>query len=123
MIVGQFDDISAVHGNPSVGVSQVTRAAVGRCVRQTAKPAPSSLTLSSATAMIVSICSVINDAGKIDEVRNKITEAITSWGRVSPVELTAFRNVNRVFLVGEGLPHRRSYPSGLASWLMTVSRL
>ena len=31
---------------------------------------------------------VINDAGKIDEVRNKITEAITSWG-ASPVSLTA----------------------------------
>ncbi|HBY0954442.1 TPA: StbA family protein, partial [Klebsiella pneumoniae] len=29
VIVGQFDDISAVHGNPSVGVSQVTRAAAG----------------------------------------------------------------------------------------------
>ncbi|MDT1863073.1 StbA family protein, partial [Acinetobacter baumannii] len=29
VIVGRFDDISAVHGNPSVGVSQVTRAAAG----------------------------------------------------------------------------------------------
>ncbi len=58
VIVGQFDDISAVHGNPSVGVSQVTAQLQARCVRQTAKPAPSSLTLSSATAMIVSICSV-----------------------------------------------------------------
>ncbi|MGZ9909589.1 plasmid segregation protein ParM domain-containing protein, partial [Escherichia coli] len=45
---------------------------------------------------------VINDAGKIDEVRNKITEAITSLGARVTSELTAFRNVNRVFLVGGG---------------------
>ncbi|PBA93256.1 plasmid segregation protein ParM domain-containing protein [Klebsiella pneumoniae] len=45
---------------------------------------------------------MINDAGKIDEVRNKITEAITSLGARVTSELTAFRNVNRVFLVGGG---------------------
>nr|AVI43631.1 StbA protein [Klebsiella pneumoniae] len=52
---------------------------------------------------------VINDAGKIDEVRNKITEAITSRGRVSPVS-DGLQNVNRVFWSGEALIE--SYPSG-----------
>jgi hypothetical protein len=58
VIVGQFDDISAVHGNPSVGVSQVTRAAAGALRAADSETSASSLTLSSATAMIVSICSV-----------------------------------------------------------------
>lgn len=96
VIVGQFDDISAVHGNPSVGVSQVTRAAD-----------------SETSALIADtvirnrndrqyLQRVINDAGKIDNVLNKITEAITSLGARVTSELTAFRNVNRVFLVGGG---------------------
>ncbi len=58
VIVGQFDDISAVHGNPSVGVSQVTRAVAGVLRAADSETSLSSLTLSSATAMIVSICSV-----------------------------------------------------------------
>ncbi|HCB1318052.1 TPA: StbA family protein, partial [Klebsiella variicola subsp. variicola] len=105
VIVGQFDDISAVHGNPSVGVSQVTRAAAGAL-----RAADSETSALIADTVIRNrnrndrqyLQRVINDAGKIDEVRNKITEAITSLGARVTSELTAFRNVNRVFLVGGG---------------------
>ncbi|VAP91342.1 mediator of plasmid stability [Klebsiella pneumoniae] len=103
VIVGQFDDISAVHGNPSVGVSQVTRAAAGAL-----RAADSETSALIADTIIRNrndrqyLQRVINDAGKIDEVRNKITEAITSLGARVTSELTAFRNVNRVFLVGGG---------------------
>lgn len=103
VIVGQFDDISAVHGNPSVGVSQVTRAAAGAL-----RAADSETSALIADTVIRNrndrqyLQRVINDAGKIDDVLNKITEAITSLGARVTSELTAFRNVNRVFLVGGG---------------------
>ena len=103
VIVGQFDDISAVHGNPSVGVSQVTRAAAGAL-----RAADSETSALIADTVIRNrndrqyLRRVINDAGKIDDVLNKITEAITSLGARVTSELTVFRSVNRVFLVGGG---------------------
>ena len=103
VIVGQFDDISAVHGNPSVGVSQVTRATAGAL-----RAADSETSALIADTVIRNrndrqyLQRVINDAGKIDDVLSKITEAITSLGARVTSELTAFRNVNRVFLVGGG---------------------
>ena len=103
VIVGQFDDISAVHGNPSVGVSQVTRAAAGAL-----RAADSETSALIADTVIRNrndrqyLQRVINDAGKIDDVLNKITEAITSLGARVTSELTVFRSVNRVFLVGGG---------------------
>ncbi len=85
VIVGQFDDISAVHGNPSVGVSQVTRTAAG-----VLRAADSETSVLIADRVIRNrndrqyLQCVINDAGKNDDVQNKITEAITSLGaRVS----------------------------------------
>lgn len=123
VIVGQFDDISAVHGNPSVGVSQVTRAAAGAL-----RAADSETSALIADTIIRNrndrqyLQRVINDAGKIDEVRNKITEAITSLGARVTSELTAFRNVNRVFWSGgASLIEEAIRQAGL--WLLTVSRL
>lgn len=86
VIVGQFDDISAVHGNPSVGVSQGHPRSCRR-----AAAADSEISALIADMVIRNrndrqyLQRVINDAGKIDDVLNKITEAITSWVRVSPV--------------------------------------
>lgn len=45
---------------------------------------------------------IINDTEKIDYVRGKISETIAALGARVTSELTAFRNVNRVFLVGGG---------------------
>ncbi len=103
VIVGQFDDISAVHGNPSVGVSLVTRAAAGAL-----RAADSETSALIADSVIRHrddgeyLQRVINDAEKIDYVRGKIAEAIAALGARVTSELTAFRNVNRVFLVGGG---------------------
>ena len=103
VIVGQFEDISAVHGNPSVGVSQVTRAAAGAL-----RAADSETSALIADSVIRNradgeyLQRVINDAGKIDYVRTRIDEAVASLAARVTSELIAFRNVNRVFLVGGG---------------------
>jgi plasmid segregation protein ParM len=105
IIVGQFDDISAVHGNPGIGVSLVTRAA--QAALRTAD--------SETSAMIADnviqnrkdrafLNSIINDANKIEYVTDKIEEAIHTLGALVVSELARYRSVNRIFLVGGGAP-------------------
>jgi plasmid segregation protein ParM len=105
VIVGQFEDISAIHGNPAVGVSQVTRAA------QAALRAAESETSPLIADQVIRnrkdrafLDSIINDASRIDYVIDKIEEAIGSLGARVVSELTGFRNVNRVLLTGGGAP-------------------
>lgn len=105
VIVGQFEDISAVHGDPSVGVSQVTRAA------QAALRSADSETSPLIADQIIRgrkdrafLDSIINDASRIDYVIDKIEEAIGSLGARVVSELTRFRSVNRVLLTGGGAP-------------------
>lgn len=103
VIVGQFEDISAVHGNPSVDVSLVTRAAAGAlraADSETSALIADSVIRNRADADYLQ--RVVNDADKIGYVRTKIDEAVASLGARVTSELTAFRNVNRVFLVGGG---------------------
>ena len=104
VIVGQFDDISAVHGNPSVGVSLVTRAAAGAL-----RAADSETSALIADSVIRNrddgeyLQRVINDAERLIRPGKNSRSDCRTGARVTS-ELTAFRNVNRVFLVGEGLP-------------------
>ena len=105
VIVGQFEDVSAVHGNPSVGVSQVTRAAAGAL--RAAESETSALIADNVIRQRHDtdyLQRVINDAGQISYVQGKISDAIASLGARVVSELTAYRNVNRVFLVGGGAP-------------------
>ncbi|WP_225760213.1 plasmid segregation protein ParM domain-containing protein [Leclercia sp. Marseille-Q4284] len=103
VIVGQFEDISAVHGNPSVGVSQVTRAAQNAL--RTAESETSPLVADRVIRHRKDrdfLNRIINDSTRIDYVARTIEDAIESLGSRVVTELTAFRNVNRVFLVGGG---------------------
>ena len=103
VIVGQFDDISAVHGNPAIGVSQVTRAA--QAALRVAESETSALVADSVIQKRKDrsfLNSIINDGGRIDYVTEKIEEAIQSLGAQVVTELARYRNVNRIFLVGGG---------------------
>lgn len=103
IIVGQFSDISAVHGNPGIGVSSVTRAA------QSALRVAESETSSLVADQVIQnrkdrafLNRIINDASRIEYVTDKIEEAIASLSAQVVAELAKYRNVNRVLLVGGG---------------------
>ncbi len=105
VIVGQFADISAIHGNPSIGVSQVTQAA--QAALRTAESDTSPLIADQVIRERKDrafLNSIINDATRIDYVIDKIEEAIGSLGARVVSDLTRFRNVNRVLLTGGGAP-------------------
>ncbi len=116
VIVGQFDDISAVHGNPGIGVSEVTRATLGAL-----RVADSETSPLIADQVIRNrhdrgfLNRVINDASKIDYVIEKIEYAIETLGALVVNELARYRSVNRILLVGGGAPLiesavRKSWP-------------
>ncbi|SIR80918.1 plasmid segregation protein ParM [Enterobacter kobei] len=101
--MGQFDDISAVHGNPGVGVSVVTRAAQAalRAADSETSPLMADTVIRSRKDRAF-LASIINDGDKIDYVTDKIEEAIATLGAQVIGELVRYRNVNRIFLVGGG---------------------
>lgn len=105
VIVGQFSDISAIHGNPSIGVSQVTRAAQAalRVAESETSPLIADKVIRGRKDRAF-LNSIINDASRIDYVIDKIEEAIVSLSARVVSELTHFRNVNRVLLTGGGAP-------------------
>ena len=122
VIVGQFDDISAVHGNPSVGVSMVTRAA------QAALRAADSETSPLMADTVVRnrkdrafLNRIINDGNRIDYVTDKIEEAIATLGAQVVSELARYRNVNRIFLVGGGAALIE--PSVREAWPQSAERI
>lgn len=103
VIVGQFEDVSAVHGNPGIGVSMVTRAA------QTALRNAGSETSAFVADTVVRrrhdyefLSQVINDATQVESVVRAIENEINSLGTLVVSDLARWRNVNRVFLVGGG---------------------
>lgn len=105
IIVGQFDDISAIHGNTGVGVSVVTRAA--QAALRTAESETSPLMADNVIRRRKDrafLNSIINDGDKIDYVTDKIEEAISALGALVVSELARYRSVNRIFLVGGGAP-------------------
>lgn len=105
VIVGQFDDVSAIHGNPSIGVSMVTKAALS-----TLKMASSDTSSMIADELIKQrnnpdfVRQLVNDESKTDYVLETIEHAIRQLGDSVINEIHKFRNVNRVYLVGGGAP-------------------
>lgn len=103
VLVGQFEDVSAVHGNPGIGVSMVTR------VAQTALRNAGSETSAFVADTVVRrrhdpefLNQVINDASQVESVVRAIENEINSLGTQVVSDLARWRNVNRVFLVGGG---------------------
>jgi plasmid segregation protein ParM len=116
VIVGQFDDISAVHGNPGIGVSEVTRATLGalRVAESETSPLIADQVIRNRHDRGF-LNRVINDASKIDYVIEKIEYAIETLGALVVNELARYRSVNRILLVGGGAPLiesavRKSWP-------------
>lgn len=103
VIVGQFEDISAIHGHPGVGVSLVTKAAQAalRAAETETSPLVADSVIQNRNDRAF-LERIINDSSKIDYVVEKIEGAIATLGAQVVSELVRFRNSNRVFLVGGG---------------------
>lgn len=105
VIVGQFEDISAVHGNAGIGVSQVTRAALAalRAAETDTSPLIADQVIRQRKDRAF-LNSIINDSSRIDYVVEKIEEAVNTLGALVTNELARYRSVNRILLVGGGAP-------------------
>ncbi|WP_272537148.1 plasmid segregation protein ParM domain-containing protein [Providencia sp. PROV206] len=103
VIVGQFDGVSAIHGNSEIGVSMVTQAALSAL-----KMASSDTSALVADELIkqrhsdLFVRQVVNDESKIPLVLETIESAIKQLGERVVDELSTFKNVNRIYLVGGG---------------------
>lgn len=103
VIVGQFDDVSAIHGNATIGVSMVTQAALSAL-----KMASSDTSAMVADELIKQrtnadfVRSLVNDESKVGLVLDTIESAIAKLGERVVDELADFRHVNRVYIVGGG---------------------
>ena len=103
VLVGQFEDVSAIHGNPGIGVSMVTRAAMNalRSAGSETSPFVADTVVRQRTDRVF-LNQVINDATKVDSVVTAIEAEIASLSARVVSDLARWRNVNRVFLVGGG---------------------
>lgn len=115
VIVGQFDSVSAIHGNSAIGVSMVTQATL------TALRMASSDTSSMVADELIKqrknpefVRQVINDESKVALVLDTIESAIASLGERVVNDLADFRHVNRVYIVGGGAP--LIYEAVQAAW-------
>ncbi|MGP1782619.1 plasmid segregation protein ParM domain-containing protein, partial [Shewanella frigidimarina] len=118
VIVGEFDDVSAVYGNAEIGVSMVTNAA-----RKALSAADSDASYLVANELIKRrhnrefVEEVINDISKVDWVLERIEDKIAELGAAVAYEAKTFtRNPNRIYLVGGGAmliesAIRDAYPS------------
>lgn len=105
VIVGQFDDVSAIHGNAGIGVSMVTQAALSALRMASSDTSPrvaDELIKRRHDAAFVG--QVINDESKVSLVMDTIETAIAKLGERVVDELRDFRHVNRVYVVGGGAP-------------------
>ncbi|MDK9637858.1 plasmid segregation protein ParM domain-containing protein [Enterobacter hormaechei] len=105
VIVGQFDSVSAIHGNSDIGVSLVTNAALTAL-----KMASSNTSAMVADELIKQrtnadfVRQVINDESKTALVLDTIDSAIATLGSQVVDDLAGFKDVNRVYIVGGGAP-------------------
>jgi plasmid segregation protein ParM len=105
VIVGQFDDVSAVHGNSKIGVSMVTNATLTALKMASSDTSPMIADeLIKRREDTAFISQVVNDESKQSLVLDTINTAIHKLGERVVDDLTPFRNVNRVYIVGGGAP-------------------
>lgn len=103
IIVGQFEDVSAIHGNPKLGVSLVTsrvQAALASAGSEVSPYVASMTIRRRADADFIN--SVVNDPQRVDYVLSTIDAEINNLGRLVVNDLADFRHVNNVLLVGGG---------------------
>lgn len=104
VVVGEFDDVSAVYGNKEIGVSMVTDLA-----RKVLAAADSDASYLVANELIKRrhdmefVKEVVNDESQIDAILTKIENKIAELGNAVAIEAKKFaKNPNRVYLVGGG---------------------
>src|SRR5471032_973554 len=103
VLVGQFEDVSAIHGNSTIGVSMVTQAALSAL-----RMSESDTSAFVADQLIqrrddrAFAATVVNDESKVDYVLETISSAIEKLGQRVVNELSGHRHENRVWLVGGG---------------------
>ncbi|CQJ65232.1 plasmid segregation protein ParM domain-containing protein [Yersinia enterocolitica] len=103
VIVGQFEDVSAIHGNSSIGVSMVTQATLSALKMASSDTSPMVADeLIKRRAEPEFVRQVINDESRISLVMDTIDTAIIQLGKRVVDELSDFRHVNRVYIVGGG---------------------
>lgn len=103
VIVGQFDDVSAIHGNAGIGVSMVTQTALGSLRMASSDTSPLIADeLIKRRNEVAFVGQVINDESKISLVMDSIDSAIARLGERVVDELGDFRHVNRVYILGGG---------------------
>ncbi|CAH7381523.1 Protein StbA [Vibrio chagasii] len=118
IVVGEFDDVSAVYGNNEIGVSMVTDIA-----RKALAMADSDSSYLVANELIKNrnnkefIREVVNDESKIDDIIYRIEEKIEELGTQVASEAKKFaKSPNRVYIVGGGASLvtpaiRKAYPT------------
>lgn len=105
VVAGQFEGVSAIHGNSSIGVSMVTQPTLTAL-----KMASSDTSAMVADELIKNrtnmdfVRQVVNDESKVQFVLSTIDSAIEKLGECVVDELGEFRHVNRVYIVGGGAP-------------------
>lgn len=104
VIVGEFDDVSAIYGNNEIGVAMVTDA-----TRKQLAAADSDASYLVANELIkrrkekAFVKSVINDESRIPQILERIETKIQELGDQVAYEAKKFvKNPNRVYLVGGG---------------------
>lgn len=104
VIVGEFDDVSAIYGNNEIGVAMVTDA-----TRKLLAAADSDSSYLVANELIkrrhdlAFVKSVINDESRIEDILERIEIKIQELGDQVAYEAKKFaKNPNRVYLVGGG---------------------
>lgn len=106
VVVGEFDDVSAIYGNNEIGVSMVTDV-----TRKALAFADSDSSYLVANELIKRrndhqfFCDVVNDESKIATIKEKIESKIEELGAQVANEAKKFaKNPNRVYIVGGGAP-------------------
>ncbi|MEQ9883289.1 plasmid segregation protein ParM domain-containing protein [Pectobacterium brasiliense] len=105
VIMGQFESVSAVHGNPRIGVALVTNptlSALKMAYSNTSPMMVNELIKNRDDDEIVN--QFINDVSKKQLVLDTIEEAILDLGSRVVDDLSQFRSVNRVYILGGGGP-------------------
>lgn len=104
VIVGEFDDVSAIYGNDEIGVAMVTDA-----IRKALASADSDSSYLVANELIkrrhdmAFVRSVVNDETRIPDIVQRIETKIRELGDQVAYEAKKFaKNPNRVYLVGGG---------------------
>ena len=105
VIMGQFESVSSVYGNPKIGVALVTNPTLSAL-----KVAYSNTSPMMANELIKQrenddvVNQFVNDVSKKALVLRTIEEAIQDLGNRVVADLSQFKSVNRVYVLGGGGP-------------------